>query len=371
MITSRESRNEGIELLRIVAMAMIVAVHFSVSHSDIYSGNQAADFVNRYLYFSVVGGVDIFAIISGWVMCQRTPNPDRLLKIWVQCIFYNIILFCLYNMTYSEFPWTKLLYFLQPISRNTYWYLTAYFGMFLFLPLINKSLQMLPQKDLCKILLFCFVLFSCQGTIFSQKDLYQLRKGFSVLWILICYVWGSCLCLLFRKKKIRKTFLKFCILGVHVIFLLMSVIKSLQIYRLNTILDSVALYISPLYLIYATSLLLLFEQISIENSKIKKIIYKIASTTLGIYIIQMHPLVYRRIFNSKFYMHLALKDYLIEVLFVIIGVLILGCLLDLVRIKLFGLLRIDLLLDYVYGKLNMKLNTLLKKLRDFSFKHCI
>lgn len=44
-------------------MAMIIAVHFSVSHRDIYSGNQVADFVNGYLYFSVVGGVDILQLL--------------------------------------------------------------------------------------------------------------------------------------------------------------------------------------------------------------------------------------------------------------------------------------------------------------------
>ena len=82
--------------------------------------------------------------------------------------------------------------------------------------------------------------------------------------------------------------------------LLMSIMKLLQIHSINILLDSVALYISPLYLIYATVLLLLFEQISIENIKVKNMIYKIASTTLGIYIIQMHPLVYRRVLIVNF-----------------------------------------------------------------------
>ena len=143
--------------------------------------------------------------------------------------------------------------------------------------------------------------------------------------------------------------------------------KSLQIHSINILLDSVALYISPLYLIYATVLLLLFEQISIENTKVKNMICKIASTTLGIYIIQMHPLVYRCVFNSKFYKCLALKEYLLEAILVVVGVLILGCILDLVRIKLFGLTRINLFLDYVYGKSHMTLNNLFKKLMVFSF----
>lgn len=203
--------------------------------------------------------------------------------------------------------------------------------------------------------------FSCQGTLFSKKDLYQLGNGFSVLWILICYIWGGCLCLLFRKKKIRKTILIYCAFLGQMIFIIMSIMKSLQIHSINILLDSVALYISPLYLIYATVLLLLFEQISIENTKVKNMIYKIASTTLDIYIIQMHPLVYRRVFNSKFYKYLALKEYLLEAILVIVGVLILGCILDLVRIKLFGLTRINLFLDYVYGKSQMTLNNLLKK----------
>lgn len=45
--------------------------------------------------------------------------------------------------------------------------------------------------------------------------------------------------------------------------------------------------------------------------------------SLGIYIIQMHPLVYRRVFNSKFYKYLALKEYLLDALLVVVGVLIL------------------------------------------------
>lgn len=44
--------------------------------------------------------------------------------------------------------------------------------------------------------------------------------------------------------------------------------------------------------------------------------------SLGIYIIQIHPLVYRRVFNSKFYKYLALKEYLLDALLVVVGVLI-------------------------------------------------
>lgn len=86
-------RNSNIELLRIIAMLLIVMHHFSVHGL----GKELPYCLNRYIAgTTILGGkfgVAIFVLISGYYMCRSRFTVKKLLKIWGQVAFYSLSIF--------------------------------------------------------------------------------------------------------------------------------------------------------------------------------------------------------------------------------------------------------------------------------------
>ena len=88
-----KNRNSNIELLRLIAMLMILLSHSSV-HGGFPHENSAIMFNNFFLDAIVLGniGVDIFFLISGYFLCyQTTLNYSALFRLLFQVLFYSII----------------------------------------------------------------------------------------------------------------------------------------------------------------------------------------------------------------------------------------------------------------------------------------
>lgn len=75
-----------------------------------------------------------------------------------------------------------------PVTTTQYWFFSMYFGLMLFVPIINGFIINLNKKNFL-ILLFITVIF----TLFSVVDgnVFELNGGFSMLWFVILYLWGG------------------------------------------------------------------------------------------------------------------------------------------------------------------------------------
>ena len=99
---NRKIRNPGIDLVRILVLIKIIC------------------------FWHVSG----FALISGYIG-YKANKYYNILYLWICTSFYSL------NITYF---FKKQLQFKDffPVYFHKYWYFTKYFGMYLFLPLINK-----------------------------------------------------------------------------------------------------------------------------------------------------------------------------------------------------------------------------------------
>ena len=75
---------------------------------------------------------------------------------------------------------------------QVYWYFSTYFGMYLFLPVINKGIAQLSKYE------FRLVVMSTLGILVLWKDyknkktdVFHLNSGGSVIWFLIFYLTGA------------------------------------------------------------------------------------------------------------------------------------------------------------------------------------
>ena len=159
------TRNSSLELLRIIAILMIVmhhcALHTNWGWGDAFTTKEAL--VTFFSFFGCVG-VGIFFLISGYFMQSTTKfNWKRIFKIARPVWFYSFGFFII-AILLGKVPWglPVPIYTLQsilPILSNAYWFIGAYIGIQLLFPFIKKGLDSLTQKQLLKANLITIGLF--------------------------------------------------------------------------------------------------------------------------------------------------------------------------------------------------------------------
>jgi len=124
--------------------------------------------------------VDIFALISGYVSYtsnEKKTKYSNYLNLWLQVFFYGIVISGIFYIINPEIIGKKdLVTALFPVTQNAYWYFTAYTGLFMIIPIINKGIRNCNNDTLKKLFIIIFVAFSFLEVI-SPK--FILNSGYS------------------------------------------------------------------------------------------------------------------------------------------------------------------------------------------------
>ena len=193
-MTKPNTRNGGIDLLRLIAMFFVVLLH-TLGQGGILkaSAEGSAGYYWAWgLEIAAFCAVDLFALITGYVTYSDTPRPYRpasYFLLWLQVVFYSVGISLVFrlvwpHLAHTERPWDLL----TPVRSNLYWYFTAYTGLFLLRPLLDAGLRACSDATAKKLFVAVFLLFSCYDTLFRG---FQLNGGYSFAWIALVYVLGA------------------------------------------------------------------------------------------------------------------------------------------------------------------------------------
>ena len=133
-----------------------------------------------------------FILISG-IVGYKTSKYSNLLYLWLMVVFYSVGI-NKYVLTYKkEFhvnqDINKLHY---PMIYNLYWYYTQYFGMYLFLPVINKGIAQLSRYEFRLVIMSTLGIFVLWKDYKNKKsDIFHLCGGKSIIWFLTFYLTGA------------------------------------------------------------------------------------------------------------------------------------------------------------------------------------
>ena len=163
-------RNPSFELLRIIAMLMILTLHYN-SHSGALlqlgvPATGSAVFANIMEAFCITG-VNTYVLISGFFLSQGKVKISRLFQLICQVFFYTILvsvammLVGTYVLHYDSSVY-KLVQYIFPISSEHYWFVTAYVIMYVLAPVMNAAMDKLTRKQMKTVILglliwFCFI----------------------------------------------------------------------------------------------------------------------------------------------------------------------------------------------------------------------
>ena len=137
-------RNIGIDALKIVSMFMIVLLHIFGQGGIL---NTLPQFSTRYnitwlIEIMSLCSVNCFAIISGYLYVDKKYTFKSLISLWFQVIFYSITIIGVLKLAVPErINYTYITKMFLPTMSHSYWYFTAYFGLYLFIPLLNIILK--------------------------------------------------------------------------------------------------------------------------------------------------------------------------------------------------------------------------------------
>ena len=135
-----KSRNYGIDLLRILCMYMVVILHILgqggiLEASPKGSVNWAIAWLMR---IGVYCAVNCYGLISGYVGIDAKYKYSNWIVLWLRVLFYTIVITISFAfMVPDSVGKGEMMNAIFPVMKNYYWYFTAYFGLFLFIPILK------------------------------------------------------------------------------------------------------------------------------------------------------------------------------------------------------------------------------------------
>ena len=140
------ARQSNLELLRIVAMLMIVAHHFAVhSGLPIWSGSGFNVYFAQVLCMLGKVGVDIFVLITGYFLVAKPCKATSLVNLLLQTALYGMLIYLIFVIAGKiPFSFSQLRGFSYP---RHYWFIACYIALFVVSPFLGKMLQSLTEKQ--------------------------------------------------------------------------------------------------------------------------------------------------------------------------------------------------------------------------------
>ena len=297
-IDTRAARNDGADLLRIVAMLMVTVMHIFVRGGVIFG---AADIgPNFYLSWIVQAlcevATDCFFLLSGYFLVNRPMRPVRAVELWATVLFYSWGIYAIFlPLGLVDASHTPLLGSLLPVSTNNYWFITCYLALYFLSPYLNLAIHAMEKKQMRNLIITLLALFSLWPTLAPMVMTFEHHGGMDVAWSLVIYFCAAYVKLHVPKLPKKRTCLAVYI-GCSAVALVLrfvfshygnSTVPGLLAY-MNTILT----YNSPLTFTAAAALFFCFIQLEIRSPGARRAIRFVAPTVLASYLItEQHNMI--------------------------------------------------------------------------------
>lgn len=195
----KAERNYGIDILRSVSMFMVVLLHTGGHGGLLYNVElgSARYFSVWFLEIAAYCAVDVFAMITGYVMVSGKFNGFKIIPLWLTVFFYSagvtMLFYIVPALSQIQKPSGKeIILRCIPVCTGQYWYFTKYVGMFFFIPFVNKMLNGLDKKAHSKMCMIIIILFSIFPLFVLNKiDMFALGWGYTSIWLLCMYIIGA------------------------------------------------------------------------------------------------------------------------------------------------------------------------------------
>lgn len=188
-------RKSNFEWLRVLAMGMVITLHYMFKGGIIE--NPTADFSAKSIVLWLITSfcicaVNAYVLISGYFLVEAEFKLSRLIALIVQVLEYSVILYVLLlilGVDGVEAPTDlhSVLGYIFPIGTGEYWFVTAYFAMYLVSPLLAYGIKNMDKRML-QILIAVLLFFTCFEKSILPMLLPGDAYGYDFIWFMTLFV---------------------------------------------------------------------------------------------------------------------------------------------------------------------------------------
>lgn len=338
----------GIDLLRCLSMLMIVMLHLYTQGGALNATLKAAPksfayVLNYALKLICLGGVNLYGMISGYVMLEGTFKLRRFLSLWLQVVFVGLVLNVLAIFIRPGFLTREnWILAILPVSQREYWYFTCYTCVLLLSPALNRGIRAMTEQQAVLLLLGCiFVLSILSGIGYSYSgDAFYVVGGYSALWLIALYVMGACIKRSGLLSGAKSATLLLVMLASVAVALIYHFLPLPEFFDESK--KMATRFIDLPLVIFDLCLFALTVRLDIRSEKLRKLLLWLSPLTFSVYLITLHPLFWE-LQKSRFTFAAKGSVWLTAPILLGCGIAIFTvCILaDKLRDLLFRLVRVD------------------------------
>lgn len=332
--TQKKGRLSGIDLLKLIAMLMIV-----ISHSGPYYGETYAEsyvnlrvattnvqnlFLIFFIYLGQIGNC-IFLMCSTYFMLEQDKvKGKKILYLLGDCLFFSVAFLIAFLAAGYDIPkWTIVKQFF-PTTFEFNWYVGCYLLLYIIHPALNLIIRNLSQKQLLLVDLAGITLYSVVQMLVRDSFYYTRFIGFILIYFLMAYSKQ------YLKNTSAKKNLNLAGLVASTILLIgmLLAVNVLGLYT-DTFCEKMlhyCIFVNPLIIWMAFSAFNLFKEMKFQS----KLINLLASVTLYIYVIHENylfatyarPQYFAHVYQTYSYEHVALWALVLAVVCFVVSLLI-------------------------------------------------
>lgn len=343
-------RQSNIELFRFLSILGIVLMHM-MNHGDILTFAQKGN-ANYYIGWSLFSigmySINNLLLISGYFMVKQRFRSWRMYKIASQVLFYAATIAAIFWIfTDVEKSIKDMIFCLLPITSDFYWYPSMYMGMLLLMPVLNKLIHSISEKQLKYVCILCFLLVSVWPNLAFFSSTLNTAGGVSISWFLSVYLFGAYIRLYYEpdgnwKPKLLISLGIIVLLPVTKFFFEWAVTKPWGNNSLfNDMLWGYSVFFQYSSIIVTAGSIMMFLTIlnlRIDNALAERIINTAAGSSFGVYLIHDHMYIRDIMWEKMSIYKMVDKWYLLPGSLLLTVLIYTVCMLiELQRKRLFGL----------------------------------
>ena len=295
MRPEKQIRDSNIELARIVAMLMILALHAF----NTYYWNSLSEQVSLPDIVVIMGeaftscAVGLFIFISGWYGIK--PKVKSVANIAFQVVFYGFVIFLVVSIISGAVAWKGLKEMV--LLSGSLWFIKSYFLLYLLSPVLNAFVEKADEKQFQAVLVAFFIFQSVWGWTNTAEE---FNFGLSVVFFIFMYLLARYMRLYCKVITSRS---KYVYLGVYILsaLIIAGMLFIKHYYGIIPLTEHMLMsYICPFMVLCSVSLFLFFSKLQFKS----RVVNWISASCLSVYLIHANALV------SPYYHQLVWKEYL-------------------------------------------------------------
>ena len=193
-----KKRNSAIELIKIFAMLLITISHSMPAYGSIdtyyclpmgiASSNVGIVLLNVFRSFGEIGNI-IFIICSAYFLLDSSKSKkEKIISIFSDCFVISMMYLVLALIFGIKIDILEIVRSFIPLSGGKYWFITCYIMLYIIHPILNMVINSKNKKELFRITMLLFMLYSVIQFVFRNFYYYNEFVGIILIYFIVGYI---------------------------------------------------------------------------------------------------------------------------------------------------------------------------------------